>query len=104
MWKRVVEYVLRRDAGVCHLCKHPMADSGDHILPRSLNPEVNPFDTSNIKAVHHKPCPQCSKLAGRSIRCNVIRQDRPVEWAQAKIEKYTGRKIGNDEESGEREW
>lgn len=106
MWsERVVPYVLRRDHGVCHLCGHPGADTADHILPRSLHPEVAPFDTSNLKAAHHKPCAQCTKLAGRPIRCNNIRQDRPVQWARDKIEKYTGRKIGGDaEDQGEREW
>lgn len=59
-WRRAVEHV-RRTQSVCHLCgetidqtlrfPHPKSFSVDHILPRSLNPELA-MDRANLAASH----------------------------------------------------
>jgi 5-methylcytosine-specific restriction endonuclease McrA len=49
-WRRLVAYVLTRDAGICHLCGHPGADTGDHLTPlEDGGPELDP---ANVRAAH----------------------------------------------------
>lgn len=42
--------VLRRDAGICHVCKLPGADSVDHVIAGDHH------DEANLKAIHKVPC------------------------------------------------
>jgi 5-methylcytosine-specific restriction protein A len=42
--------VLRRDAGICHVCKLPGADSVDHVIAGDQH------DEANLKAIHKVPC------------------------------------------------
>ena len=50
-WRRLVAYVLVRDGGVCWLCGHDGADTGDHVLPIDTHPHLE-FDPSNVRAAH----------------------------------------------------
>lgn len=53
---------------VCHLCGHEGADQVDHLLPRSLNPDIDEADTSNLAPAHGvKGCPTCGE------KCNQVK-------------------------------
>ena len=54
------------------------------------------MDTTNLKAVHHKPCPICSEAAGKPIRCNGIKGGYSLDRARRIIEGRTGMKIGQN--------
>lgn len=68
-WKTLVAFVVMRDAGICHLCGHGGATSGDHVLPVATHPHLE-LDAGNVKASHWWPCPTCGK------RCNSIKGTR----------------------------
>lgn len=65
-WRRIKARVVRRDAGICHLCGKPGADSADHVIP-AAHGGTNAM--SNLKAVHHDVYPNCNRIRG----------DRPVD-------------------------
>lgn len=69
-WRKLVAYVLERDASICWLCGHPGADSGDHVVP--LKHGGAELDPENVRAVHHRRCPTCNRA------CNQSRNARPV--------------------------
>lgn len=74
-WRQLKTRIIRRDAGVCHLCGRPGADSADHLIPEALGGPR--WDPANLAAVHHNAEP----------RCNRIRGARTIEQAQADIAK-----------------
>lgn len=71
--QRFTAAVLAWYGDVCHLCRHPGSDSSDHLVPRSKG--GHPFDLTNARPAHHKPCPVCG------IRCNDVRQAKPLPAA-----------------------
>jgi 5-methylcytosine-specific restriction endonuclease McrA len=54
---------------MCWICGHLGADSLDHVIPRSLAPELAE-DPGNLRAAHYSPCPVCAR------RCNASRGNR----------------------------
>lgn len=65
-WTRTKARVIRRDAGICHLCGRPGADTADHIVPVAHHGAV--YDLANLAAAHHDVWPHCNRLRGdRSI-------------------------------------
>jgi 5-methylcytosine-specific restriction endonuclease McrA len=61
----------------CHLCGHGGADQADHLASRSLNPEIDVADPSNLAPAHGvKGCPTCGE------KCNQVKGNgtltRPV--------------------------
>ncbi|MFA7248086.1 MAG: HNH endonuclease [Dehalococcoidia bacterium] len=58
-WRRTVQLVLERDAGVCHLCHRPGATSADHVVARALGGSDS---MSNLRAVH----PSCNARKAQS--------------------------------------
>lgn len=68
-WKTLVTYVILRDAGICHLCGHHGATSGDHVIPYLDAPHLE-LEPSNVRAAHWWPCPVCRK------RCNMVKGAR----------------------------
>lgn len=50
-WRTLVAYILTRDHGICWLCGHPGADTGDHIRPIHTHPHLE-FDPTNVRAAH----------------------------------------------------
>lgn len=69
-WSRVKAAVIRRDGGRCHLCGELGADTADHLVPVSHGGAL--YAMSNLAAAHHNPC-------------NLIRGDRDIEEARARI-------------------
>lgn len=55
-WRRLVAYVLDRDQGICHLCGHPGADTGDHV--HRIEDGGLELDPDNVKAAHGKARPE----------------------------------------------
>jgi 5-methylcytosine-specific restriction endonuclease McrA len=51
--QREAELVMRRDEGICHVCKRPGADQVDHVIPTS---EHGADDVSNKAPIHTEPC------------------------------------------------
>jgi 5-methylcytosine-specific restriction endonuclease McrA len=53
---------------ICHLCGHDGADQADHIGPRSLNPELDDADPTNLAPAHGvNGCPTCGE------KCNQVK-------------------------------
>ena len=73
--QRWVALVLDTYGTTCHLCQHPGADSGDHLLPRSTHPHLM-YDVGNGRPAHHQPCPVCG------VRCQTRRKDKPLTAAE----------------------
>lgn len=76
-WRTLKARIIRRDAGICHLCGQPGADSADHLMPEALGGPR--WDPSNLAAVHHNAGPKCNRVRG----------SRTIEQAQADIAKAT---------------
>ena len=55
-WRRIVAYVLARDGGICHLCGHDGADTGDHVT--RLEDGGLELDPDNVKAAHGRARPE----------------------------------------------
>jgi 5-methylcytosine-specific restriction endonuclease McrA len=47
------EFVLMRDAGICHVCGLGGANEVDHVIPLSEN---GPDDLDNLRPIHSEPC------------------------------------------------
>ena len=65
-WKRRRAAVLRRDQGICHVCRKPGANQVDHIVNVQAG---GTHALSNLAAIHREPChrekTQRDALAGR---------------------------------------
>jgi 5-methylcytosine-specific restriction endonuclease McrA len=92
-WRRIVAFVVKRDAGKCHICGHFGAYSADHVIPDTEGGSSRP---DNLKAVHGYPkaCLDCSRAAGKPVYCNEIRGAMSVDRARRKIEERTGLTLG----------
>lgn len=65
----MVKRMLARD-DTCWLCQHPGADSGDHVVPKSIAPHLM-RDPNNLRPAHGvNGCPTCR------VKCNQSRGNR----------------------------
>jgi hypothetical protein len=112
VWARIVRHVVTRDMGLCHICRHPGAESADHVLPVTERPDLA-RDAANLRAAHGwpHPCPTCSAAAvargGKPVYCNEVRQAMSVERARRVISERTGLSLGapaDGKPNGERDW
>lgn len=111
VYRRIVQYVVSRDYGICHVCGHPGANSADHHPhPVTERPDLA-RDPANLRAIHGHPsaCPVCSPAAiargGKPVYCNEIKQALSLERARRIIETRTGLSLAKEEQPrGEREW
>lgn len=83
-WNRKVANVVAAYAGICHLCYHPGAKQGDHVIQYA---EGGTDDIGNIRPAHgsagkqKNPCPVCG------LNCNNVRGALSVEAGRRKIER-----------------
>lgn len=61
-YRKARAIVLERDAGICHICNEPGADTADHLVPLSKGGDAN--SPLNMRAAHRG--------------CNSRRGDRPL--------------------------
>ena len=69
-WRNLKARIIRRDAGICHLCGQPGADTADHLEPFTVAPH-RAYDPTNLAAAHQ--------------RCNRVRGHGPIDKARAKL-------------------
>lgn len=69
-WRRTTARVVRRDAGLCHLCLKPGATTADHLTP----------------VAHGGPMWDLANLAAAHLDCNRQRGARPVDVARAELQ------------------
>jgi len=80
-WQRRKRRIIRRDAGICHLCDRPGADTADHLIPAE---DGGPEADWNLKAAHHDVFPKCNRLRGRrSIEYGRTAAARAIAAAEA---------------------
>jgi 5-methylcytosine-specific restriction endonuclease McrA len=84
-WRKIRAETLA-DSDVCVVCGHGAADSGDHMIPRALAPELAE-DPDNIGPCHHEPCPvcgqRCNRLKGTRSLADVVRLKTSRDWFAA---------------------
>jgi hypothetical protein len=88
-----VRAVIARYGTVCIVCGHGGAEAGDHLLSVREHPDLE-WDVSNIRPIHHKPCPVCTAAAGRRISCNYIKGYGTLETARRIVAERTGLTVG----------
>ena len=52
-WKTTRKRILKRDAGICHICGGEGADQVDHLLNVAAG---GSHDDHNLAAIHARPC------------------------------------------------
>lgn len=73
-WAKLRRRILRRDAGICHVCGRPGADEVDHVVPAS---QGGTDDPGNLAAIHDDPCHR-AKTAREANAAKPTRK-RPTE-------------------------
>lgn len=82
-WKTIRKAVLKRDAGICHLCGQPGADTVDHVIPG------DDHRLENLAPVHDRVEPHCHRAKSSAEGVAALRA-----WsAQTKqsVEQHPGR-------------
>lgn len=81
--------IMRRDAGICHVCHHPGSDNVDHIVNvkqwEREGREGSPHRDSNLAPIHQEPCQVCGrrchvgKTTAEAQQARRVRRARPDE-------------------------
>ena len=83
--------------GICGCYGSPTSGLAiDHVVPLSecAVQGIDPMDTRNWQPAHHsKPCPYCSEMAGRPIRCNQLRGNLSIIAARQKLANLVGQPV-----------
>lgn len=93
-WDRTRRRILRRDRGICYLCRRPGANQVDHVVPAS---QGGGEEDSNLAAIHEYPC-HAAKTAREANAANPMAKPRkrdpeahpgaarPIEMAQSRTD------------------
>lgn len=82
VWKRKVASVVQAYNGVCHLCYHPGALQGDHVIQYA---EGGTDDIGNIRPAHGSAGKQKNRCPVCGLNCNNVRGALSVEAGRRKI-------------------
>lgn len=87
-WKRLCTWVLGQ-SDVCGYCGHPGSSDVDHIIPKSVRPDLA-MEVSNLQAIHGatKRCYTCDPVEGRN--CNREKGTRDMEDILVTTEDWFG--------------
>ena len=70
---REARKALLKRSTICHLCGHDGADQADHLGPRSLNPQLDDADITNLAPAHGvNGCPTCGE------KCNQLKGNKTL--------------------------
>ncbi len=58
---------------ICAYCGHDYSDAVDHVIPRSLRPDLAEVE-DNLVPAHHLPCPTCGQRCNRIKGTNTVAQ------------------------------
>lgn len=97
---RAIAWVIQRDAGICHLCQHPGANSLDHEEPVTTRPDLE-WDPTNWRAAHRHGAgtPLGCTTPGCHCPGNVGRGNAPADTIRAIVAQ-----LNTDDEPSGREW
>ena len=92
-WRLLARGVIANHCGICVVCGHGGSDAVDHVLPVTEHPELE-WDVSNLRPVHHKPCPVCAAasaaLGKKPRRCNYVKGMGSLARARRIMSEWTG--------------
>jgi len=87
-WREHIRPAILEASRVCSWCGHGGANAVDHIIPKTLAPELA-HDPSNLLPIHGvEGCPVCPTRRGKPRRCNMEK----------------GAKVGPPPDTGSRAW
>lgn len=82
VWKRKVANVVQAYNGICHLCYHPGALQGDHVIQYA---EGGDDEIGNLRPAHGSAGKQKNRCPVCDLNCNNIRGALSVEAGRRKI-------------------
>lgn len=84
---RARTYTIRRDKGICYLCGHTGANSLEHIIPKSVAPELM-YEPSNWTITHLASAGHAQGCQHPGCACvgNIARGTTPIEVVRAVVQ------------------
>lgn len=69
-WREHIRPAILQASDICCWCGHPGANAVDHVIPKTVAPELA-HDPANLRPIHGiEGCPICPPRRGKPRRCN----------------------------------